>query len=568
MGNEKDKKIIRFTENDQIDRLLNRVVNEVRDFTQAQVDQIRTLNQIGLALSAEKNIDRLLEMIVEEARKLVNADGGTLYIMNDAGSELSFAIVQNETLDIRMGGTSGEITWYPVRLVNPDGAPNHANVSAYAALTGEVVNIPDVYEVEGFNFEGTRKFDTKTGYRSKSMLVVPMRNHENRIIGVLQLINAKDILSDEVILFSVETQRMTESLASQAAVALTNNRLIRDLENLFDAFIKTIATAIDEKSHYTAGHIGRVAELTMTIAKKINEAEEGPFADVYLNDTQMRELSMAAWLHDVGKVATPEYVVDKATKLETICDRIDNVKTRFEVLKRDAEVEYIKKVNDGGGGQSNPGDAQREYLERIRELEEDFHFLTRANVGTEFMADEQIERLKAIAKREWVVDGKKEPIIKDSELDNLNIRRGTLTEGERNIIQNHAAITYKMLCQLPFPKSLENVPDFASAHHERLDGSGYPLGLKSEMLPIQSRIIALADVFEALTAGDRPYKKGKTLSEAMKILSFMVKDNHIDPQLFNFFVKEKIFQDYAQRELAPDQIDEVNLAELGLEPQV
>ncbi|MFH0844872.1 MAG: HD domain-containing phosphohydrolase [Pseudomonadota bacterium] len=558
----KEKEYIRFTENDQIDRLLNQVVSYVKEFTEGQVKQIRKLTEIGVALSAEKNLSKLLEMIVDEARALVHADGGTLYIMNKEESDLNFAIVQNASLNVRMGGTSGDITWYPVKLKNPDESPNYANVSAYAALTGEVINIPDVYTVEGFNFEGTRKFDSKTGYCSTSMLVVPMRDHENTIIGVLQLINAKDILTGEVIPFSFETQKMTESLASQAAVAITNNRLIRDLENLFEAFIRTIATAIDEKSHYTAGHIGRVSDLVMIIAERINEASEGHYAGFCFNKDQMRELHIAAWLHDVGKVTTPEYVVDKATKLETIYDRINTLKTRFEILKRDAEIELLRSL-DGGGGGVDKEVAYNEYNRKISELDSAFNFLKTANIGTEFMADDKIEMLKSIAGMELTADGRSETLVSEEEVANLSIRQGTLNEEERKIISNHAAVTYKILCQLPFPKALQNVPDYASAHHERLDGSGYPFGLKGEMLPLQARIIALTDIFEALTAKDRPYKKGKTLSEAMKILRFMAKDNHIDPDLFDFFVKERIYMDYAQKELDPEQIDEDKLAELG-----
>ena len=293
------KGYVNFTNNDQINALLNRLVSDVKEFTESQLEHIKKLTQIGVALSAEKNIGRLFEMIVDEARKFTHADGGTLYIMSDDEQELRFAIVQNDTLNVRMGGTSGEIAWKPVSLKNPDGSPNHSNVSAYAAISGNVVNIPDVYDAEGFNFEGTRKFDATTGYRSKSMLVVPMRNHEQDIIGVLQLLNAMDMVSNESIPFSGESQEMTESLTSQAAVALTNNRLIQGLENLLESFITSIATAIDEKSPYTGGHVRRVAELTIAIARKINKSKEGPYADVFFNEDQMREIRIAGWLHDV-----------------------------------------------------------------------------------------------------------------------------------------------------------------------------------------------------------------------------------------------------------------------------
>jgi len=516
-------------------------------FSAKQIRQIRKLTQIGRALSAERNIERLLEMIVEEAREFTDADGGALYIMSDDETELQFAIVQTETLRVRMGGTGGKITWKPVRLKKPDGSPNHENVSAHVALTGNTVNIPDVYTAGGFDFRGTKKFDTQTGYRSKSMLVVPMKNHENDIIGVLQLLNARNEERSEVISFSAECQEMTESLASQAAVALSNNRLIHNLEVLIESFIRAIATAIDEKSPYTGGHVRRVADLTMTIARKINDATDGPYADVRFSDDQMKELQTAAWLHDVGKVTTPECVVDKATKLATIFDRIELLRLRFEVcglqarlrrLNKDADLESVAADNDDG-------------MEPI--LREEFHFLSEANRGSERMSDEMMERVRTIAGRTWKLDGKMEPLLSPDEILNLNIRQGTLSAKERDIIQNHAALTYKILSQLPFPKKMKHVPDYAAAHHEALNGRGYPRGLDATRLPLQPRILALADIFEALTAKDRPYREGKTLPDALHILTMMVKDGHIDPDLFALFQKEEIPLDYARRELSPKQ---------------
>jgi len=542
-----------FTENHRVNALLNKMVDQVQAFTEVQLDHIRRLTQIGAALSAERNLGRLLEIIIDEARKFTNADGGTLYIMSDDEDALEFAIVQTESLAIRMGGTGDKITWPPVALKNPDGTPNYTQVSAFAALSGEVVNIPDVYNAEGFNFEGTKKFDSTTGYRSRSMLVVPMRNHENDIIGVLQLLNARDAETRAVVNFSLESQRMTESLASQAAVTLTNQRLIQDLENLLESFIRSIGSAVDEKSPYTGGHIRRVAELTIDIARKVNEAKDGLWANVSFRPDEMRELRMAAWLHDVGKIITPEYVIDKATKLETICDRIELLKTRFEVLKRDYIIAKLKRneavdIPEPLLGDTSDGD----YL---RQLEDDLAFLEEANLGAEFMADGKLERLQTIAGRRWLCHGDSRPLLTDDEIKNLSIRRGTLTDEEREVINNHALVTMKMLSQLPFPRKLKNVPIYAATHHEKLDGSGYPWGWKADQLTLQSRILALADIFEALTARDRPYKKGKTLSEVIKIMGFMVKDGHIDGALFDLFIKERLHIEYARRELPPRQVD-------------
>jgi len=551
---DKDKKAKPVGEKDQVNMLLSKLAPEVKGFMEKQLDQIRRLNQIGTALSAEKNLDRLLEMIVDEARKFTNADGGTLYIMSDDEEELQFAIVQNTSLNVRMGGTGGRITWPSVRLKNLDGKPNHANVSAYAAITGQMVNISDVYHAEGFNFEGTRRFDAETGYRSKSMLVVPMRNHENDIIGVLQLLNAQIEEEVEVISFSLENQKMTESLASQAAVAISNNRLIHDLENLLDSFIRTIASAIDEKSPYTGGHVRRVSELTMVIAEKINRSEEGPYAGSCFDEDELKELHISAWLHDVGKITTPEYIVDKGKKLETIYNRIEVLKERFEILRRDHAIERLKnehRQRDRMSEETIIDSAVREEMD----LDADYEFLRDINTGTKFMDEKMLDRLKNIAKRKWNLGGDLRNLLSDDEMENLSIPLGTLTDKEKEIVRNHVTVTHKMLCQLPFPKKLRNVSYYASSHHERIDGAGYPFGLKGNEIPLQARIIALADVFEALTAKDRPYKKEKTLSEAIKIMGNMVRDNHIDGELFELFIKERIHLDYARKELTPNQID-------------
>jgi HD-GYP domain-containing protein (c-di-GMP phosphodiesterase class II) len=515
-----------------------------------EYDLVKRLVQIGVALSAERDLNRLLEMIVDEAKKYSHAEGGTLYIMSEDESVLHFAIVQNDPLNVRMGGSGGSITWPPVRLINPDGTPNYANVSAYAALSGKVVNIADVYNAEGFNFEGTRKFDSETGYRSVSMLVIPMRNHENDIIGVLQLLNCRKDLTGEVTTFSAEKQEMTESLASQAAVALSKNRLIHDLENLLESFIKTIAATIDEKSPYTGGHVRRVAALTMTIAAKVNEAEEGPFKDCRFTEDQMKELRMAAWLHDVGKITTPEHIIDKSTKLETVYDRIHNLKTRFEIVRRDHAIERLKK--EPGPRPAGPAEKPGEEDTFQRELEEDIEFLVRANAGDEYMTDMMIARLKSIARRKLTMNGESSSLLDEEDVRYLSVRSGTLTDEEREVLNNHARATYKMLSQLPFPRKIRSVPAYAAAHHEKLDGTGYPLGLRGEQLSLQARILALADVFEALTAGDRPYKKGKTLAESIRILKEMVRGKHIDADLFSLFMKERIYHDYMEKESATE----------------
>ncbi len=358
--------------------------------------QIQNLVRIGIALSSERDIDVLLEMIVDESRRLTLADGGTLYVVSSDGRHLDWKILQNDTMGTRKGGTSGESINLPPVPLSIESRPNQSNVSAHVANTGDTVNIPDVYEAEGFDFSGTRVYDETAGYRSRSMLVVPMRNHEDDIIGVLQLINASDE-NQEVIAFSTEFEDLVISLASQAAVALTNVQLIIDLQDLFDSFIEATATAIDEKSPYTAGHVRRVAHLTMEIAQEINRCADGPLAEVRFSDEELNELRIAAWMHDVGKITTPEYVVDKSTKLETISDRIETVRVRWELMKRDAEISVLRgRLRQLG---EDPDEVDSD-LQRERErLEEELAFITGCNTGGEFMADDDIERLKQVAQQ-------------------------------------------------------------------------------------------------------------------------------------------------------------------------
>jgi HD-GYP domain-containing protein (c-di-GMP phosphodiesterase class II) len=512
------------------------------------------LTRIGFALSAEKNIDRLLEMIVDEAKKFTNANGGTLYVTSEDETELQFAIIQNDTLHIRMGGTGEKISWPPVKLKNPDQSPNYMNVSAYSALTGNVVNIEDVYHATGFNFEGTRRFDDQTGYQSISMLVVPMKNHDNDIIGVLQLLNAQDPTTGTVRAFSPEEQQVTESLASQAAVALSNNLLIHSLEDLLESFIETIATAIDEKSPYTGGHVRRVAELTLTIADRINTVREGPYADQLFSEEQIEELRVAAWLHDIGKITTPEHVVNKSTKLETIVDRIDLIKARFEIMKRDREIASLKKtLLHTRMKEAVPVPEEEDAVDLPHD--DLLRFIERMNLGVDFVNAQTLEQLQSIADWQWQDKDTWRPLLTENELYNLSVRQGTLTDEERAIIESHALITHGMLSKLPFPKKFRNVPFLAASHHEKLDGTGYPHGLKDAQLPLQARILALADIFEALTATDRPYKKGNTLSGAIRIMQRMVEDHHIDAELFDLFVREKIHLDYARKELSDWQFE-------------
>ena len=472
--------------------------------------------------------------------------------------------MRTDSLKIAMGGTSGvPISFYPIELFDDDGRPNHAMVVSHAALSGETVNIPDAYEAQGFDFSGTKGFDAKTGYRSKSFLTVPMRNHENEIIGVLQLINAQDRESGLIVPFSSDDQRLLESLASQAAIALTNRHLIDQLEELFEAFIQLINTAIDDKSPYTGGHCARVPALTMMLAEAVNRTAQGPLKDFVMTDKDLHELKIAGLLHDCGKITTPVHVVDKATKLETIFDRIHLVDTRFEVLKRDAEIAMLREIAEAGADSQRAEAARQRYAARIRQLDDDREFLRHCNVGSEAMSEEAQQRVRQIAAYQWRdVNGKTGNFLSDEEVENLTIRAGTLTAAEREIINHHINVTIKMLESLPWPRHLKNVAEYAGGHHERMDGKGYPRGLRREQMSVQARVMGIADIFEALTAKDRPYKKGKTLTESLVILGNFKLSGHVDPDLFDVFIREKVYLDYAKHFLAPEQIDDVDLSKI------
>jgi HD-GYP domain-containing protein (c-di-GMP phosphodiesterase class II) len=544
----------------RLNKLLKSVLGEVKLYAENQIKHIKQLAQIGLALSSEKDISKLLESIVDQARKLSNADAGTLYIMEDDKAYLRFEILQNDTMNIRMGGTRTiEQTLPKVPLYDQQGRPNHANVSSYTAITGHIVNIPDVYEAEGFDFTGPRKYDASTGYRSKSMLVIPLKNHESDIIGVLQLLNAQDRDTGEVVAFSPEYVDLIGSLASQAAVALTNTQLIQDLKNLFHAFIRSIATAIDAKSPYTRGHIDRVVDLTMMIAAAVNKSCTGPFKDTFFNEDEIEEMRIAAWMHDVGKITTPEYVVNKSTKVETIFDRIHLIETRFNLIAEQIRGRFLNQKIEV----LESGNPDRQALARIDEkcsekltlLYDDLAFLKACNSPGEYLEDDSIDRIRRIGARTYFQNGEEEPYLTADEVENLCIRKGSLTTAERDKIQEHATMTLKILRQLPFPKKLSHVAEYASGHHEKLDGTGYPRGLCEADLSLQSRIMAVADIFEALTAKDRPYKQPMKLSQAIKILGFMKKDRHIDPEVLDIFLQNQLHLEYARVQMNPEQID-------------
>jgi HD-GYP domain-containing protein (c-di-GMP phosphodiesterase class II) len=519
--------------------------------------RLETLNAIGVALSSERDVLTLMERILDAARDFADADGGTLYLVKD--DALHFEVIRNDSLGYKMGGRNGpKIEFAPLPLRLADGTGNHGMVVAHAALTGRTINIADAYEADGYDFSGTRAFDARTGYRSESFLTVPMKDHSGAVIGVLQLINAKDSRGF-VRPFSSFDQQLVESLASQAAIVLNNRQLLEQLETLFESLINLINTAIDEKSPYTGGHCDRVPVLTMMLAEAASRVTQGPLADFNMSEKDRYELKIAGLLHDCGKITTPVHVVDKATKLQTLFDRIELLEARFELLLRDAELARLKGAIE-----------QDDYERQVASIEADRALVRRSNTGGEFMDDSAVAAIHELAKREiHYSDGSVRPFLSADEVENLTIRRGTLTAAEREIINHHIVMTIRMLEALPWPSHLTQVPEFAGGHHERMDGKGYPRGLTREQMSVQARAMGIADVFEALTAKDRPYKKGMGLMQSLTILGRMRVENHVDPDLFEVFLRERVFREYAERYLDAHQLDDIDWSKVpGVSPEL
>ncbi|MGB0681551.1 MAG: HD domain-containing phosphohydrolase [Magnetovibrionaceae bacterium] len=572
------------------------------------------LIDLGITLSAEQDQEDLLSMVVDAAMEITGADGCTLYLVE--GDNLIFSVSRNITLGIRIGGSEATQTakaFQPLALYDDEGTPLMRSLAARVYHTGEVVNVENVMLETRFALDDVADFNAQTGYQTRSILSVPMAIRGERTMGILQMVNALDWETGEAVSFDAGQIRFLEALASQAAVAIENAELIAAQKELMEAIIELMASAIDSKSPYTGGHCARVPEAARMLAEEACTQEDGAFGTFEMSEEDWECFRIASWLHDCGKVTTPEYVVDKATKLETINNRLHEIRTRFEVLRRDAEIAYWKGIVFG---------ADKERLERERDrtfqdLDEEYRFVAKANIGGEFMDDADITRLREIGARTWyryfddtlglsvdelkqkqknpwqplpaaenLLDDKPEHVIERApglaerpfgenplgfrmevpkslynhgELHNLTIRRGTLTEEERFKINDHIIQTIVMLSALPWPKYLENVPEMAGGHHEKMDGTGYPKGLRASDMSLQARIMAIADIFEALTAADRPYKKAKPLSEAIQIMTAMCRDQHIDPDLFRLFLTSGCYRRYAERFLLPEQLDEVDI---------
>ena len=563
-------------------------------------DKLSSLVDSGLALAAVHDSDRLLASILLTGKRLANADAGTLYLATGHDS-LRFAL---RTRDDGLPATE-------IPLHDPEsGEPNQHFASVHAALNRHTVVIDELRGETRFDVSGALDFDRATGYVTVSQVSVPMISASGELLGVMQLINALDPETGKPVPFDPEIVKFIEALAAQAAMALDNHHLLESQREMMDSLIRIIAGAIDAKSAYTGGHCERVPELAVMLAEAACEEDEGPLAGFTFADADAwREFRIGAWLHDCGKVTTPEYVVDKATKLETLYNRIHEIRTRFEVLLRDARIEALEARL---AGDDEAGCARR-LDERTARLQADFDFVAACNIGGEGIPDDCLARLGQIAAQTWqrhfddrlglsheeaarhartpapnlpatetlLADKdhhrieRRSPMADDPALGlnmavpellynlgehyNLSVARGTLTTEERFKVNEHIIQTILMLDRLPLPKNLRRVPEYASTHHETLVGTGYPRGLVAGQLSIPARIMAIADIFEALTASDRPYKEGKRLSEAVQMLADFCDRGHIDRDLFELFLRRGVHLRYAGRFLAPGQIDAVDI---------
>ncbi|MFH2061002.1 MAG: HD domain-containing phosphohydrolase [Pseudomonadota bacterium] len=544
-----------YSKNPRINVIIEKILDELCPFLEEQAREISDLTAIGKALGTGKDISTLLDMILSIARRFTQADGGTLYLCDHENQSLVFHVIHNTSLNIKESGST--INLPKVRLYKDDGTSNLSNVSSYVFHTGEIVNIEDVYTTPKFQFDGTKQFDSALNYRSQSMVVIPMKNHEDEIIGILQLINAIDPLSKQTIPFSKNAQEKAAALANLTSVILTQQMLIVEMKELFEAFINAIAVSIDEKSKHTGGHIQRVTELSMMIAQKIN-LDQNKFKDTLLSTDQLDELRISALMHDTGKITTPDHIINKSSRLETICDRFDLIKTRWDLFKTNQKLMAAQAklaLFDQNTKTSEIELIDNDCKNKIQILDQEFKVLSDINICKSSLNPLDVEKLVAIHEKSETIFGQKMHYLTDDEFENLNIIKGTLTYKERRIINSHADITQRILSKLPWPKKLAKIPSIASAHHEKLNGSGYPLQLTQDHLNIQARILAIADIFEALSARDRPYKNPMLLSQSKKILEQMGKNNLLDDDIISLFFLTDTHMEYAKKHLPLSQID-------------
>ena len=486
--------------------------------------QIEGLLDIGIALSAQKDHNKVLEMIVTEARDISRAEAGTLYLFQN--QELEFKIIQNDVLNIEKGGKGEEINLPPVEI-------EEKNVAGYCALTKKVVNINNVYDNEKFNFSGPKKYDEITGYKTISMLVAPLIDNSGELVGVLQLINARD-KEGKVIPFAPYFEKVISSLASQAAVSINNIRYINEIQCLLSGFVEGMTAAIDARTPYNASHSQRIAQMVKRFIEVINSIDKGEFKSVYFDQKSQEELIMSAWLHDIGKMGVPLTVMNKASRLE---DRMDLILQRFDYIKIHLKFELAQLKNT-----KNKTFLEAEIKEELNLLKEARDLVIYLNKASTFVDDKLRERLNFFAEQSYEdEENVLHNWLQEDEVIALSVPKGTLTPEERESIEEHVNIASRILQAISFPERLSKVSYWVSLHHEYLDGSGYPLGLVGEEIPMPGRIFAIADIFDALIAADRPYKKAKLIPDALKILGFMVEEGKLDKKLFAVFKKYEVW---------------------------
>lgn len=557
--------------------------------------RLQILSEKGAELSQIFDQPKALELILTMARELTNADGGTVYILDEKyhddpfnpgeikSRHLSFEVLQNESLDIFLKRSTRDKDILPPVSLENEAGPNNTNVCAYCANSGKIINIADVYDAEGFDFTGAKKYDQTTGYRSQSMLVIPLRDHENEINGVLQLINRRGT-NGEVVAFSASDQLLVQTMTYQTAISLTTKKLLQEQVRLFDSFVKVLAEGLGEKSSHTYGHINRVAKLTQQLAESIHDFSEGMYEGIRFNKNEMEEIRLAAWMHDIGKLTTPEWIVSKSIKLESITDRFDLITERINSKIKDIKIRSLEaklKCLEKGGNPLELKKIEDDKNSEIEVLTSQFQIINKSNLGGEFLEESQKEIIESVSKMShiyhlketkkavagqlrtvgsaYIEEGEEKPLISEVEKNLLSISRGTLSTEEREEINNHARRSWNWLMKLPFPKKMMKLPLYAGAHHETLKGTGYPNQLIGEQLPIQSRIIAVADIFEALTANDRPYRQPMGLERALDILGKMVLGREIDAEIVKIFLKSGLYMTYAEQYLSEKQLAEIDV---------
>ncbi len=537
-------------------------------------------------VSRKQDADTVIADVMSAAADAANADGCFFFeVSPEKYMTLNYAAIaglQNKNVSFE------NAAFFPPVYVPDIHAKMAKRPAEICACNREIVNYANIFAAAELDTSFIARFDEENNYSTVSVLAIPLIDRKDNLLGVVQFINAKDI-SGKIIAFTTEVQNTLISICCLITVFLENKTLSADYKLLLESFIEVLARAIDAKSPYTGGHCQRVPIITRLLATAAAEQSEGPLKDFELNADDWYALHIASWLHDCGKITTPEYIVDKATKLETINNRIHEIRNRFEILRRDAHIAYLQKRLANTDSKEN---LQAEFVAKVKQLEDDFAFVAECNKGDNELSSEDAKRLDRISEQhftryfnrmlglswaernrikdpelytrpaeEMLLQNRPDHLVENynrGELYNLKTPQGTITEEERRKINEHIEVTINMLEALPFPKELSNIVEYAGCHHERVDGKGYPRGLKGSQMSIPAKIMAIADVYEALTARDRPYKEPKKLSEVLRIMRDMKNSGHLDPDLYEVFIKSGVYLDYAEQYIEKKQIDEIN----------